>query len=110
MPSEKRSRLLETLTGTGLVCNGETPLARVRFSLTVTREINSPGTPSSRPPLRDIRGVITILTGERHLRSGSTLLLRLADGRQWEFVVQNGNFISGEYVAVGTGRQDIVPN
>jgi hypothetical protein len=109
MPTEKRSRLLETLAGTGIVYEGERRLASVRFSLTVTREINLPGSSSGRPPLRDIRGIVTILSGERHLRSGSTLVLRLADGRQWEFVVQNGNFISGEYVAVGTGRQDIIP-
>ena len=97
----------------GDVYNGDGLLARVRFSLTVTRQSNHSG-PSSgaeEPPhLQDIRGVITILAGERHLVEGSTLLLQLGDGRQWEFVVQSGNFISGEYVAVGTGKQDIIPN
>lgn len=109
MPTEKRSRLLETLAGTGLIYEGERQVASVRFSLTITREIGPTGGASGRPLLRDIRGILTILAGERHLRSGSTLVLRLADGRQWEFVVHNGNFISGEYVALGTGRQDIIP-
>ncbi len=113
MPSEKRTRLLESLTGTGLVCDGDAPIAKVRFSLTITRERSNAGSSSGdqEPPrLKDIRGVITILAGERHLVSGSRLVLSFSDGHQWEFTVQSGNFISGEYVAIGTGRQDIVPS
>ena len=99
MPPERRSRTLESLTGTGIVYEGDRQIAQVRFSLSVTREFSH---------LKDIRGVITILNGERHLVEGSTLVLRLSDGHQWEFVTQSGNFISGEYVVIGTGRQDII--
>ena len=113
VPSEKRSRTLETLTGMGHIYEGDGLIAKVRFSLTVTRERNSSG-PSSgteQPPhLKDIRGVITILAGERHLVDGSTYLLELNDGRQWEFIAHSGNFISGEYVAIGTGKQNIITN
>lgn len=111
MPSEKRSRTLQILTGTGNVCQGDNPIAKVRFSLTVTREMMNSGSSSGthqQSRLTDIRGVITILAGERHLVDGSTLVLRLSDGSQWEFITQSGNFISGEYVAIGTGRQDII--
>lgn len=104
VPSEKRSRTLETLTGTGHVYEGDRLISKVRFSLTVTRQMDGSG-PAH---LKDIRGVITILAGERHLAGGSTLVLRLADGSQWEFIAQSGNFISGEYVAIGTGRQNII--
>jgi hypothetical protein len=113
VPSEKRSRTLETLTGIGQVHEGDRLIAQVRFSLTVTRERNNSGASSGakdRPHLKDIRGVITILAGERHLAEGSTLVLQLADGSEWEFITQSGNFISGEYVAVGTGRQNIITN
>lgn len=95
----------------GHIYEGERLIAKVRFSLTVTRERGSSGASSGTedpPRLKDIRGVITILAGERHLVEGSTLALQLGDGSQWEFIVQSGNFISGEYVAVGTGRQNII--
>jgi hypothetical protein len=111
MPSEKRSRTLQTLTGIGNVYQGVNLIAKVRFSLTITREIMNSRSPSGThepPRLKDIRGVITILAGERHLVDGSTLVLQLSDGSQWEFTTQSGNFISGEYVAIGTGRQDII--
>jgi len=99
MPSEKRSRRLESLTGIGDVYEDDRPIARVRFSLTITQGL---------PGLKDIRGVITILDGDRHLVDGRTLVLQLRDGRRWEFFTLSGNFISGEYVVVGTGRQDII--
>ncbi len=96
----------------GDIYGGDGIIAKVRFSLNITRQRNgsrsSSGTEEP-PHLKDIRGVITILAGDRHLVEGSTLVLQLADGSQWEFVVQSGNFISGEYVAIGTGRQDIIP-
>ncbi len=107
---EKRSRILESLTGEGLIYEGNTLIARARFSLTVTRERQGSGLPWGQPSparLTDIRGVITIISGQRRLVDGSTLLLQLIDGRHWEFIVQSGNYISGEYVAIGTGRQNI---
>ncbi len=101
---------MESLTGEGLIYEGNTLIAKARFTLTITRERHGPASPwEGQAPARltDIRGVITILSGQRRLVDGSTLVLQLIDGRHWEFIVQSGNYISGEYVAIGTGRQNI---
>ncbi len=98
MPVDRRSRSLGTLAGVGYVYAGDKLVAKVRFSLTVTQGVHGQ---------KDIRGVINILHGERHVVEGSTLVLELGDGHRWEFFPETGNFISGEYLVVGTGRQDI---
>jgi hypothetical protein len=98
MLSERRARRFGTLTGIGYVYEGDMQVAKVRFALTVSQ---------GRDHVKDIRGVITVLQGIRRLVQGSTLILQLGDGQRWEFTPTTGNFISGEYLVVGTGRLDI---
>jgi hypothetical protein len=100
MPSDRRSRALGSLKGEGFVYNGDQQVAKVRFSLTVTEGEHG---------VIDIRGVMTILDGQRRLAEGSILVLQFSNGRHWEFSARSGNFITGEYLVVGTGRQDIFP-
>jgi hypothetical protein len=111
MSNEKRLRTLGKLTGVGIVYKDDQQIARVRYSLRVTQQIiilKSDSGIQEIPGLKDIKGVLTVLAGERRLANRSTMVLQLSDGHLWEFIAESGNFISGEYAVVGTGRQDFI--
>jgi len=107
---EKRMHLLEEPTGTGEVYESDDWLAEVHYSLMVRQEvivIECESGAEELPGLRSIRGQIQILSSERDLMVNheDPYLLRLSDGRTWDFRAIEGAPARGVYeVASATAR------
>ncbi len=111
MPTQRRFRTVETLTGIGRVFREDAWLATVDYSITVQQEMivsKSLSGSQELPGLQEIRGVLRVLEGKANLADGSPLVLHLSDGREWEFFATRGNPISGEYLAVNRNPQGFI--
>lgn len=95
----KNYRILENLDGTGKVLDetGQNYLSTVRYSIQVVQEntiVKSLAGSETIPGLKNIKGSITILDGERHLSAKGKLLLQLDDERNIYFGVRKEDFLS----------------
>jgi len=102
---ERRMQLLEEPTGMGGVYRGGRWLAKVRYSLAVRQEVLVLKFEHSAEELLGLvttRGQIEILNGERNLiaEPEGSYVLRLNDGRAWQFRVTGGALPSGVCGAV----------
>jgi hypothetical protein len=95
MMCTRRHEILETATGVGTVQKDGTKIANVRYRLLVRQEYHD-----EVPTLQNISAEISVISGERDWGEDSILTLHLADGRQWKFLVVEGNLIMGRYSAV----------
>lgn len=104
----KRRQTLESPYGVGDVVGDDgKPLSRVRYRLTVFQEIlitrTLGGNVSEHSGLKDIRGSLSVVDGERNLTVRDRLSLILQDGRQLDFFATDGGPHTSHYSIVGNG-------
>ena len=93
-------RIIERLTGRGVVEGGGEIICDVEYEVIVSQVMN--GNPQARGRLR-------VLEGKRDLIKND-LELRLEDGRKWQFIVTNGNPVSALYLVVQAGDNHLAPS
>jgi hypothetical protein len=95
-PIRQATRTLQTLRGAGQVFAASKFLSDVRYTITVQQGIVQAGSqPTS--GATDIKGTLVILEGERNLKHGARLVLKMEDGRTAEFVTASGTAAEGVY-------------
>ena len=105
------SRIIDRLTGRGGVARNGEIICEVDYEIIVSQptvETQSDTEAESMPDIPDARGRLRVLDGKRNLMEGD-LILRLNDGRQWNFTVTNGNPVSALYMAVQNGGDSLAP-
>jgi hypothetical protein len=106
----KERSIEDRLTGRGTVRRGEDKLAEVRYTLHVLQEYNVSrtfGGTSRVPGMKDVSGLITVISGEHMLTGKGMLTLELEDGRQWDFLPTSGDPVTGIYEVVASGGQGL---
>ena len=98
----RQNRIVHTLNGNGKVFKDGILISDVSYTIQVRQEFID-----CIPGLKEIRGQITILDGERNLADGSVLTLKLKDDREWQFFASSGNPVTGVYELVNVSGSDL---
>jgi hypothetical protein len=109
--SERKKRIIESLTGTGNVYKDNEVISDVQYRLQITQEFiisRSHSSTEELPGLKEISGQIDVISGERDLMDGNMMTLQLKDGRKWKFFAPRGDFISGSYQVVSASGDGII--
>ncbi len=109
----KRRQVVETLKGRGQILRGDAEIAEVNYALDVIQQYVDASTltgPDEVEGMKEIRGQITVLEGERNLSTGESLTLVLEDARHWEFFAKSGDPVSGRYLVTTTGSGLVASN
>ena len=110
--SRNKTRAVDRLSGRGQVIKDGTPIATALYTLRVLQdsvEFSTFGGKGEVDGLKDIKGEITVLDGERNLTDGSILTLRMEDGTTWTFFAKSGDPVTGKYVVVNASGEGMVP-
>ena len=111
---------IEQPHGIGRVLKGENWVADVTYSLTVTQAVKvhtglGGNTGETREP-KEMSGNIRVTNGDAHLLrhqetgtsfSDAGLMLELADGRRWRFMIASANVLAGVYRIQQTHSDDL---
>jgi hypothetical protein len=106
----KKSKIVETLSGTGKVYKDDKAIANVRYKLQIRQQFiltTSSSGEEEIPGLREITGQISVIEGERNLVNRKVLTLHLVDGRTWQFYAVSGDPITGMYSAVNASGEGL---
>ncbi len=105
------SRIIDRITGKGNVEREGAVICEVDYEIIVSQSANEPD-PDNESLSTEIssnaRGRLRVLEGKRNLIEGD-LTLFLNDGRQWKFIVTNGNPVSALYMVVQSGGNSLLP-
>lgn len=93
-------RIIERLTGRGVIEGGGVIICDVDYEIVVSKVITGNS---------ESRGRLRVLEGKRDLIKND-LELRLEDGRKWKFIVTNGNPVSALYLVVQAGNDNLTPS
>ncbi len=111
---------IEQPYGVGRVLKGENWIADIAYSLAVTQTVKihtvlSGRAGESREP-KEMVGEIRVTNGDAHLLrhqetgidfSDAGLMLELADGRKWRFMIASANVLAGVYRIQQTHSDDL---
>jgi len=100
----KKLLVVESPTGRGAVIKGDKTIAIAQYFLVITQEIISDGRGGTIPGVEVITGRIVIVEGESNLADGSSLQLKMIDGRIWPFFAKSGNTVDKVFDCVGRGN------
>ena len=93
MPAIEKKRVpIERIRGRGKVYRSDQYIAEVDCEIKVVQEMHIArtfGKQESVPGLKEITGVVRVVSGETDLVDGSLLTLRLSDGRVWTFYARS---------------------
>jgi hypothetical protein len=104
--AERKRRVLETVTGLGVVLQGDVQVAEVIYSLqvtqdeTITRTFSGPVVTQGR---RNITGHVSVIDGEDDLIDLDSLVLHLEDGRKVRFFAKRGDPLAGKWMIQTSG-------
>jgi hypothetical protein len=103
---ERKRRVVETVTGLGIVFQGDVQVAEVVYSLQVTQDETITKT-SSRPVVmqgrRNVTGHVCVIDGEDNLIDLDSLVLQLEDGRRIRFFAKRGDPLAGKWMIQTSG-------
>ena len=92
----RRPDFLEKPSGVGKVYRGDADIATVHYSLTVV--------PSEIPGVNVTEGILIVVDGDHDFVGERALMLRLEDGRSWEFISTAGNPVLGVHEVSNPSR------
>ena len=90
----KQKKLINTLNGNGNVYKDGISISNVNYTIYISQEFTD-----DLPGIKEIKGYIKVVKGERNLTDGSVLTLKLADNREWQFLALSGIPIDARYEA-----------
>lgn len=98
----KSMRLIEIPEGNGNVYKDGILISNVEYKIFIRQEFTD-----DIPGIKEIKGWIKVINGEKNLTNESNLTLKLADNREWQFTIHSGNPIYARYEAINVPGSDL---
>jgi hypothetical protein len=94
-------KILESLTGVGMVTKDGLTIAKVGYSLEISQEITSDDKGGSVTGMKEGTGRLIVMRGVTNLVNRSILELKMEDGRIWRFFAVRGDLVDQTFYCKG---------